>query len=312
MNSPQKNTTPTNCLNCGTELKGNYCYFCGQKNKTYQITLKQLFLDFLGDYLTFDSKFFRSIKPLLFKPGFLTNEYIAGRRVQYILPLRLYLFVSLIFFFILAINPHKAKMIQFSADPVVLSDSTIVADSSSKKKDSTFVFFGDISKKDTTHNIETADSTNQQPDRNVTKIAEKIKTAEENQNQARQNFVGFLPKMFFLMLPVFALILKMLYARRKIFYVRHFIFSLHFHSFTFITFGLLFIILGFFENPESQFLPGIVVILNSLYLITAMKKVYKQSLIKTVFKFLLLSFNYVIVMAVSTLTVLGISIYLLN
>jgi hypothetical protein len=312
MNSKKDNIKPTDCLNCGTELKGDFCYNCGQKNKTYQITLKQLFVDFLGDYFTFDSKFFRSINPLLFKPGFLTNEYIAGRRTSYVLPLRLYLFISIIFFFILAVNPHKAEMLKFSADPVLLSDSTAVSDSSSEKKDSTFVFFGDTSKKETTQNIEKADSTNEQPDRNVTKISEKLKAAEENPNQAQQNFVGFLPKMFFLMLPIFTLILKLLYARRKIYYACHFIFALHFHSFTFITFGLLFIILGFFQNPESPFLPGIVVMLNSIYLITAMKKVYKQSLIKTVFKFLLLSFNYVIVMAVSTLIVGGISMYILK
>ncbi len=315
MNSPKSekiDTGPANCLNCGTELKGDFCCHCGQKNKSYQVSLKQLFVDFLGDYFTFDSKFFRSMKPLLFKPGFLTNEYIAGRRIRYIPPLRLYLFISVIFFFILALNPHRAKMVKFGSDPVELSDSTAVADSSAKNGNSAFAFFNDSSKKDTTQKIEASDSTDQQKDRTVKKITDKIKTAEQNEEQVRQNIFNFLPKMFFIMLPVFALILKLLYVRRKIFYACHFIFALHFHSFTFITFGLLFIILGFLENPESPALVGIVTIINSLYLIIAMKKVYQQSLKKTITKFLLLSFNYLIVIAVSMLVVVGIAIYLLK
>ena len=262
--------------------------------------------------MTFDSKFLKSLKPLLFKPGFLTNEYIVGRRIRYIPPLRLYLFISLIFFFILALNPHKAKMVKFTPDPVKLSDSTAVIDSSAENGNSNISFFKNSSTKDTLKKTETPDSTNWQKYGDVKKIANKLKTAEEKADQVRQNIFDYLPKMFFFMLPVFALILKLLYARRKIFYVRHFIFSLHFHSFTFITFGLLFIILGFFKNPESSVLPGFVLLVNSIYLIAAMKKVYRQTLSKTIIKFLLLSFNYLIVIAVSMLTVVGIAIYFLK
>ncbi len=89
----------TNCLNCGEKLNdSNYCPKCGQRNTDKQISIKEFLHDFLKDYFTFDSKFFRSIFPFLFKPGLLTNEYIKGRRVNYILPLRLYLFTTFIFF----------------------------------------------------------------------------------------------------------------------------------------------------------------------------------------------------------------------
>lgn len=57
-----------------------------------------MFHDFLGHYFTFDSKFFHSIVPLVIKPGFLSREYAKGRRVSYILPLRLYIFTTFIFF----------------------------------------------------------------------------------------------------------------------------------------------------------------------------------------------------------------------
>jgi hypothetical protein len=89
------------CLNCHIDITDyNYCPNCGQQNVDKQASLRDFLHDALGDLFTFDHKFFRSFKPLLFKPGFLTNEYNKGRRVNYILPLRLYFFVSLVFFFV--------------------------------------------------------------------------------------------------------------------------------------------------------------------------------------------------------------------
>ena len=303
---------PTHCLNCGTELKGDFCYKCGQKNKSFQISFKQLISEFLGDYLTFDSKFFRSLKPLLFNPGFLTNEYITGRRVRYIFPLRLYLFVSLIFFFILAVNPHQAKIVSFSDDPVYVKDSTATADSSMENINNKIIYHKNKSKKDSTKKGELSDSSTTQLDPEVKILTEKLAKASQKEEQVRKKIFNYLPKMFFFMMPVFALILKLLYIRRKIFYMNHFIFALHFHTFTFITFGLLFIILGFFENPESATMPGIVVFINSFYLIVALKNVYRQSLLKSIVKFVLLSFSYLIVMAVSMLSLVGIAFMLLK
>jgi predicted RNA-binding Zn-ribbon protein involved in translation (DUF1610 family) len=89
------------CLNCHIDItEHNFCPNCGQQNVDKQASLRDFLHDALGDLFTFDHKFFRSFKPLLFKPGFLTNEYNKGRRVNYTLPLRLYFFVSLVFFFV--------------------------------------------------------------------------------------------------------------------------------------------------------------------------------------------------------------------
>lgn len=86
------------CLNCATPLAGKYCTECGQQNHTYVAPLRGIIGDFVGNHFGFDTKFFRSILPLLFRPGFLSREYAAGRRVRYINPLRLYFFSSLLFF----------------------------------------------------------------------------------------------------------------------------------------------------------------------------------------------------------------------
>ena len=91
------------CKNCGTTLQEEFkfCPNCGQEHKERVVHFKQFILDFLGDYFTFDSLIIRSVRPLIFKPGFLTNEFIEGRRVRYIPPLRLFIYNSIIFFLIL-------------------------------------------------------------------------------------------------------------------------------------------------------------------------------------------------------------------
>ena len=86
------------CSNCGTEVQESFCSKCGQKYLDHKETLGHLFLHFF-EYIThFDSRFHKSITPLFFKPRFLTNEYNAGKRTMYLNPVRMYFFVSLIYF----------------------------------------------------------------------------------------------------------------------------------------------------------------------------------------------------------------------
>ena len=78
-----------------------FCPSCGQEVKLDQ-SLGSLLTHFLNDYFTFDSKIIRSVLPLISKPAFLTIEYLRGRRVQYIAPFRLFIFLSLILFLLIS------------------------------------------------------------------------------------------------------------------------------------------------------------------------------------------------------------------
>ncbi|HKO79868.1 MAG TPA: DUF3667 domain-containing protein [Chitinophagaceae bacterium] len=89
-----------NCLNCGTTVHGKYCHVCGQENVEPKETFWGMVTHFFNDITHFDGKFFTTLKDLLFKPGFLSAEYMKGRRMSYLNPVRMYVFTSAIFFLI--------------------------------------------------------------------------------------------------------------------------------------------------------------------------------------------------------------------
>lgn len=104
-----------NCLNCNAIVQGRYCQVCGQENIVPQESFRHLVLHFIYDITHFDGKFFETLKYLVFKPGFLSAEYMAGRRAKYLNPIRMYVFTSAIFFLIFfAIGSND--VVNFSGD----------------------------------------------------------------------------------------------------------------------------------------------------------------------------------------------------
>ncbi|MEO6850871.1 MAG: DUF3667 domain-containing protein, partial [Mucilaginibacter sp.] len=95
------------CLNCGTTLEGKYCHKCGQENLEIHESFGHMMNHAISDYFHFDHQFFHTLKPLLFKPGFLTKEYMAGRRVQYLHPVKMYIFISIVYFLLLFQSGHE-------------------------------------------------------------------------------------------------------------------------------------------------------------------------------------------------------------
>jgi hypothetical protein len=116
-----KDTAPprTHCENCGAELQGHWCAQCGQPAIEYRRSFRYVVADLLNEFLNWDSKFFTTIALLILKPWRLTNEFLAGKRVRYVNPLRLYLLASILFFF--AVN-FGAKGIHFDPSKLDAKD----------------------------------------------------------------------------------------------------------------------------------------------------------------------------------------------
>jgi hypothetical protein len=109
----------THCENCGTQLQGHWCAKCGQPAIDYRRSFRHVIADLLNEFLNWDSKFFATIGLLLARPWKLTNEFLAGHRVRYVHPLRLYLLASILFFFAAT---YGIKSVHFQ--PLELSPST--------------------------------------------------------------------------------------------------------------------------------------------------------------------------------------------
>ena len=90
------------CLNCSTELVGPFCHFCGQPDKRLIRFFPVLVREFFEDFLELDTRFTRTMKPLLFQPGRLSRDYLDGRRFRYTTPIRLFIFSSMLFFILAA------------------------------------------------------------------------------------------------------------------------------------------------------------------------------------------------------------------
>jgi len=314
----------THCLNCNQELKGEYCYQCGQKGTEIDVPLGEVIQEFLRDELKIDARLGHTIIPLLFKPGLLTADYIAGRRVRYMPPLRMYVFISLVMFFLLAIGSRHVDMEKIITAAEQEADSTgAVSPVDSVSQALREAGIGDslLTKALKRHGIadpsltkdgeETqpatsglslhfSDSTEAQGDttgflHRFEKAAEHgWEKAKEDPEKVLELAVEKFGHIMFLLLPIFALLLKLLYLRRGRYFMQHLIFSLHFHAYVFFILSIILAINlwgGGFLKQHADYLFWLV----PLYLLLAMKRFYGQDLGKTVIKFLLLSFNYGII-----------------
>lgn len=270
---------PDHCLNCGTPATGKFCAGCGQESKDHTVALRPLLADLLAEVASWDSKLARTLVPLVIRPGFLTNEYNAGRRVPYLSPLKLYLTVSVLFFLVLAWK-HPVANIQVEPGGVIIGKSGGMG----------------MSRRP-------APRTAAEYDARQKALPPAQRDAPFNQVMARhaykakqspQGFISALlndiPKMMFFLLPLFAAVLKLMYWRKRRLYVEHLIFLLHVHAFAFLALTPLLLI-------HPAWLVGCVSLALLVYVFAALRVVYKQGRIKTPIKFFLLGTGYVFLLA---------------
>lgn len=302
------------CFNCSAPLKNedDFCRKCGQENRDKIVSLKVIISDFLGDYFTFDSKLFRSIFPLIFKPGFLTNEYNAGKRTRYIPPLRMYIFISFIYFFVIGIMGETYEEYRKEKEKEIASKDTIVSDTLKGiyfSDNNVNINIGAGNKKFSIKNLKEVLGSDEKMNiflENLklektklnkflarTFIAQAIKLKEQRDGFTSYFFRNISIMIFFLM-PLFAAVLKLFYLRRKKFYIEHLVFSFHLHSFSFFIFTLS-------SLYENKWLDTAAFLLIAIYLFVAMRKVYKQSWWKTALKYFSALLSYLLCLVVCML-----------
>ena len=280
----------TDCMNCGTGLKGPFCHYCGQPDKNLVRFFPALMRDLLEDFMDFDSRFMRTIKPLLFKPGKLTRDYLDGRRFRYVPPMRLYIFSSLALFFLIAVfaansvhfQPNMAsdepgltirmddddredleealseleKVYPGLAEDLGSEIEQAVAESGSESGEEPDEIDFDVNGKPwdaETNPVELPlmpDWVNDWVNREIAESPQKGREIAENPNLMMDKLLDVLPGTMFVLLPLVALLLKFWYLFAKKYYVEHLIFALHNHAFIFVVFIVMLLMNGVSEWNE--------------------------------------------------------------
>lgn len=311
-----------NCLNCETEVIGKFCHNCGQENIEPKESVWHLVSHFLEDITHFDGKFFTSLKDLVLKPGFLSHEYMIGRRASYLNPIRMYLFTSAIFFLIFFTfykveqkNIKQSTIFGGSAykqvakmDSAKLSEFTKSINNGTplsraevlSRMDSTGIQLSPgkyRSRKEYDSLLKTGVKKHNWIERQM--VYKNFDLKEKYGSDPKLIITAFvnklqhsLPQMLFVLLPLLALILKLVYIRRKQFYyVDHVIFIIHFYIFVFLVMLLIFG-LGKIKSLMHQswltYLEIFLVLAIFFYFYKALRNFYKQGRGKTIFKYLIL------------------------
>lgn len=328
------------CKNCGTIFTGHYCPNCGQAVKDYDRPFSFIFYNFLGDFFAFDTRFFRSLLALVVRPGFLTKEYFEGRRVRYAPPFRIFIFVSFVLFLLLQNYTNRGLTNVLDSEISALDTSTIASfdalldsmnsniDPSDKAQlDSVLSTAGvnmdsagiDLSNlhvdmetfrdsRDLRFRLNLVANTLEKNLEKETDPQKRMKLREyiglcRSPENAMAKILEYVSWAFFLLLPLFALILKLAYIRRNIRYMRHLVFSIHIHSFIVLT---IIVALYLLFDADLQYVISLLLLSVPVYFIMAMKKFYGQNLAKVIIKFFTVSFIYnAVFVTVITLAVLN-------
>tara|TARA_R110000868_G_scaffold85582_3_gene240646 strand:+ start:520 stop:1581 length:1062 start_codon:yes stop_codon:yes gene_type:complete len=345
------------CKNCENKYDSSFqfCPHCGQKSND-ELTLGILFYNTISNYFSFDARFFKSYIPLMFKPGYLANKFIEGKRLLYLHPAQMYLFISVVFFFLFSVitrestqkfdtalkkgfdkteaiidsiqikplldsvqtdellKPLKDNKVNIGIDYKEL-DSIIKSKNKKPIVNSSFNF--SEKKIDSLIAINATDSEvykvmglNEEAGAFTRKLySQALKFYKQrNGGSILQAFYDTIPIAMFILLPIFALLLKLFYFRKGSF-SHHLVFAFYFFSFLFMVFSILILINLMWKIPI--FLLGLIIISTFLYLWLAVKNFYKQGYLLSLIKSGIISFMYLSFVIPLAVLIIGITAFML-
>lgn len=376
---PDPQTAPeAHCRNCGVVLYGPHCHACGQPVKGLVRPLGNLFGDVLDSVFDLDTRVFRTLPPLLAKPGFLTREYFAGRQIRYVTPFRLFFFLAVLAFFVAQLTFDAPTINQGGGDSI--NAATTVAEveqardarlaelakakqtmagtpgaagipgveageqavrevaaariaalqkaqaaglpppaADSDRENTLNVHFNNRRWDEKTNPLDTwlpafADRwLNAQLARGSNNIAR----LKQDPAAFKDAALGAVPTTLFVLVPLFALMLKLAYVFRRRLYMEHLVVALHSHAF--LCLGLLLVLLvralaqwlapgGGALATLFAWMEGLLIAWMPVYLLLMQKRVYAQGWPMTVWKYFVLGTCYSVLLSFAVLASMAIGL----
>jgi hypothetical protein len=291
------------CLNCRHVVEQKFCPNCGQENTDSRKTFHHLFIHFFEDLTHYENAFWKTIKNLLFKPSTLTKEYLSGKRLSYLAPVRLYIFISFITFLLIAMFPSKvSENINKSEKELNKELAKTNNELNIKKADDKYFHLKSMKEIDS---IQKYGKERDKLNASSYWIYEKAVHVTERYTKREiiekfiESFFHNLPKILFIIMPFFAFFLWLFHNKKRWYYFDHGIFTLHYFSFLLLIFLIMFIINKvidlFGEDSPLSFISGIITFAGTVwmcyYFYPAHHRFYGESrivsFIKSVFLFII-------------------------
>lgn len=224
------------CSNCGTPLSGPYCHRCGQPARSFIRALPGLVGEVASETLYYDSRMWRTLKYLLFQPGFLSQQYVAGKRARFTPPVRLYLVTSIVAFLVVTLVISAADIGSLSEEAAQgFNDGAGGA-----------IQFGGAEPWHAEDNPLSlpglSDKTNAWLNRQIGIIDANAREAVGNPARFMRTAAGMLPQTMFVMLPLFAAWVALFYLFARRYYIEHLLLQVHNHAFLFLSLVVLYLI----------------------------------------------------------------------
>ena len=362
-------TTPTlaPCRNCGTPMLGPHCYACGQPMKGLVRPLGNLFGDLIDSVFNIDTRIVRTLGPLFRKPGFLTQEYFAGRQVRYVTPVRLFFFLTLLAFFMgrlttagedainidnrgdnsaIASALTEAEVIKardaqlaplavarkalpagpgrIGAEAGMTAAEEAIRGSAEARIDQLreaqakgaappppmedALSFGDQPWDATTNPVKVPGAPaflNHWLNGKIGRAQGNVKRIKADPELYKDAFMGAIPTALFVLVPVFALLLKLAFVFKRRLYMEHLVVALHSHAFISLTLLLVFALLGLqnlavadsFLYHLAGWCIGLLCAWIPIYLLVMQKRVYAQGWPMTLIKYGILGTIYMVMLS---------------
>lgn len=315
------------CPNCDASLNGDYCYNCGQQQISTDKLLITMISEAFDGIFNFNSRAWKTTIALFIKPGFLSLEYSQGRRKRYIQPLRLYIITSLVFFLVLSISNYFAPKPEFGsesqdADVQELVDSARPTDLSSTNEGSQAKPAdasesadigndpeGDIDDEAVQFDVIglelpfIGEESNKKFTDLIKRQGEKAKQiGKEDPRELLAELIDVAPPIAVVLLPIFALILKIFYLFSGRYYAEHLVLAVHNHCFMFAAMTLL-LMDGLLPGELlAEILSLVFFIWMPIYMYRSMSYFYQQGALLTTLKFVLVFVTYMILLGIGIAT----------
>ncbi|MBL6690824.1 MAG: DUF3667 domain-containing protein [Pseudomonadales bacterium] len=286
------------CPNCDTVVNGPFCSTCGQSQKNLNKQIWTLTGELLDDVVRLDSRVVRTLGALIFKPGFLTREYFLGRRARYSPPVRLYLIVSFLFFFLMPALNELNQALRTSGTEIQVIDEGEENELATEFSGLRFDWL-------TEEENEALEARLEQ------QVRKTVALAREEPTQLYRELMDYMSAVMFFMLPVFAMFLKLTYVGSGVYYAEHLLLAVHNHCFLFITLMLSSVLDTMAQTPVAlvtEPIDGLLLLWIPIYMFLSLRTVFQESVTATVIKYLFLVVCYSVLVTLGLMAALIIGV----